>query len=354
MSFFRKKIKLQHWALVLILLGLLLMGLMYNPTRSNFALLHIKMWWISFSIGALLWLAIESLCSSKWSRSLTPIFQKVSGFILFYPLFLFPFLIKGIYLIYPWAQGEKGEQGGHHFYSSVMAFQGRTFGYFIILLALFWGYRRNKSWSSLALPILLFTASFLAIEFIMSLESPFISTIFGLYYIVGCLIASLAFIIILVTVSNFISKERYPLSLHTRESLGAYLLGLNVLWLYLAYNQYLLIWYGNLPSEVPYYLKRSSADYQSLMVLLLVGHAFFPFVCLLSSKGRQNIKVLFMVSLVLFTSHYFDLYYLIMPNYQMEFVWGANEFGSLILTIGLGIFFLSKRWFGSLPLLDKK
>jgi hypothetical protein len=169
--------------------------------------------------------------------------------------------------------------------------------------------------------ILLFglTVTFAAIDWGMSLEPHWFSTIYGLLIMAGWGLSALAFAI---TMAATLDREEHlqdvyqPLHFH---DLGKLLLAMVMLWAYFSLSQFLITWSGNLPEEIPWYLRRMRGGWQYLGLALILFHFALPFVLLLSRSLKRHGPTLQRVAVLMLVMRVFDLIYLIAPaGHQTE------------------------------------
>src|SRR5204863_1385239 len=134
--------------------------------------------------------------------------------------------------------------------------------------------------------------TFMAIDWVLSLNPHWFSTIFGLLFMAGQGLNAMAFLITLTV----IMARRKPLCdvITTRHlhDLGKLMLALVMVWAYFSFSQFLIIWAGNLPEEIPWYLTRLNHGWGFVGLLLVIGHFALPFALLLSRDLKRNFKLL--------------------------------------------------------------
>ena len=149
--------------------------------------------------------------------------------------------------------------------------------------------------SSMAGPGLLFfgfSATFMAVDWILSVDPNWFSTIFGMLFMANQALTAMAF---LITLMVLLSEQRPMSEVLTHRhlhDLGKFLLALVMVWAYFSFSQFLIIWAGNLPEEIPWYLTRLNGGWQFVGLLLVVGHFALPFALLLSRDLKRNFKLL--------------------------------------------------------------
>jgi hypothetical protein len=162
------------------------------------------------------------------------------------------------------------------------------------------------------------TVTFAAVDWVMSLDPHWFSTIIGVLIMGGQGLSALAFAIAALAVLS-----RYaPLAGAVRPAhfhdLGKLLLAFVMLWAYFSFSQFLIIWSANLPEEIPWYLHRMHGGWQWIALALVIGHFVLPFLLLLSRDIKRRAPVLMRVAIALIVMRLFDLFWLIAPNFHEE------------------------------------
>jgi hypothetical protein len=240
-------------------------------------------------------------------------------------------------------------------YLNMTFFTFRIIGYFVIWILFHLLITKNSkvqdetrdpkltSWntklSAIFLPLFALTLTFSSIDWMMSLEAHWFSTIFGVYYFSGTFLAALAvgtYLIIWLNEKGLlvkgIGKDHY-------YSLGALLFGFINFWAYIAFSQFLLIWYANLPEETVWFLQRweGSWMYFSVIVIIVI-HFIVPYFALLSQPSKMNPKTLKFMSAWIVLAHILDLFWIVMPTLSPEgVIFGWIEVGFILLGIGIVI-----------------
>ena len=139
---------------------------------------------------------------------------------------------------------------------------------------------------------------------------------YGISFTVGCGLSALAFVTFFLTrLADTEAMKGILKSTHLRD-LGNLMLAFTMLWAYTAFSQFLLIWYGNLKEETPYYLKRMHGTWGTMAFLLIVFHFFLPFFMLLMRAIKDRPGSIAIVTVILLVMRYLDLYWLIAPTYH--------------------------------------
>jgi len=176
--------------------------------------------------------------------------------------------------------------------------------------------------------------TFLCFDWIMSLQYEWFSTIFGVYVWSGSAVAALAMLsIVVVQMSRRSLKDKVSRS--TIHDLGKLLFAFAVFWSYIAFSQFFLIWYANIPEETSFFIARWMGPWKILSILLVLIRFVLPFVILMSAITKRHPRVLVGMSLVLIFGHYLDLYWLIMPNAQKDAI-GKTMWIDAACLLGVG------------------
>jgi hypothetical protein len=158
-----------------------------------------------------------------------------------------------------------------------------------------------------------FLSTFAAVDWMMSLDPHWFSTIFGLLFLNQQGLAALGFLLLLMA---RLSKTS-PLSRHVKadniHDYGKLLLAFVMIWAYFSFSQFLIIWSANLPEEIPWFLARMSNGWEWFSILLIVGQFFLPFFLLLSRDLKRTVGRVAIVAFLVLVMRYIDFYWNIMP-----------------------------------------
>ena len=158
------------------------------------------------------------------------------------------------------------------------------------------------------------SVTFAFVDWIMSLTPHWYSTMFGVYIFAGAAVlihAVTTLIYILLRSKGFLKSV---VSIEHFHDLGKLLYGFNIFWSYIAFCQYFLIWYANVPEETVWYAHHFAGSWQSVATFLAIGHFGVPFIFFMSRHMKRNLKAHAFFALWLVFMHIVDLYWIIMPN----------------------------------------
>ncbi len=299
------------------------------------------MYVLSIGLGALWWVTLQHLVAARWSVVVRRI-----GELLAYSLPLLAVLSLPIVLpalagnssLFPWVSDEL-MRSSHSLelkrpYLNVGFFTVRWLVYFGFWSVLAWflitqsvrhdesgdesRLARLKALSAPAMIVFALTTTFAAIDFLMTLDPMWFSTIFGVYYFAGCVVAVHCVISLSLMFLQSRGRLTRSVTVHHYHDLGKMTFAFTIFWAYIAFSQFMLIWYANIPEETLWYHHRSHGSWMTVGAVLVVGHFFLPFLGLLSRHVKRSRTGLAFWSVWLLVIHYLDLYYLIMPQLHPE------------------------------------
>ena len=162
------------------------------------------------------------------------------------------------------------------------------------------------------------TTAFAAMDILMSLDPHWFSTIFGIYFFAGSFMAIMA---VMVLVSMLLQRNGMlngVIKVDHYQDLGKFLFGFTVFWAYIAFSQYMLIWYGNLPEETIFYRHRMEHGWETFSAVLLICHFIIPFVVLLGRWSKRLLPLLGFMCVWMLVMHWFDFFWIAAPVLHNE------------------------------------
>ena len=202
-------------------------------------------------------------------------------------------------------------------------------------------YTRNmRNLSGPGMVALIFTITFASIDWYMSLEPEWFSTIYGFIYVASWSLSALAFTIAaLAVLSKDEPLRRIVAPLHFHD-LGKLLLALVMLWAYFAFSQYLIIWSGNLPEEIGWYIRRMHGGWGAVIVTIAILHFAAPFLFLLSRDLKRNPGKLVLVAVLILVMRFVDLLWMLAPAFHHR-MWILMDIAAVLGFGGLWLAFFT-------------
>lgn len=298
--------------------------------------LHSYLWaywfWLGVGIGALQMLMLWHLTGGRWGFLSQRIFEAAARTLLPMFVFIIP-LLAGVREIFGWATPEGARAVAFkHAYLNISFLFVRLALYFLVWGLLTWALTRwsraeeqtseKRYWNlraALSGPGIVFcsiAATFAVVDWAMSLEPRWYSTVYPLIHICGQVLSGLAIVILTVLL---LSNTR-PISVFVNDrvlnDLGNLMLTFVILWAYTSFSQLLITWAGNLPSEIVWYEHRLRGGWQYLGLILILGHFAVPFAFLLSRETKRRKPVLAFVCVFILVARLFDEFWRIEPAFH--------------------------------------
>ena len=206
------------------------------------------------------------------------------------------------------------------------------------------------------MPVAAVLLALVATDWLMSLSPKWYSTIFGFYFMTGVILAGLGATTFVVVVLNENGYFKPALTHEHYYSLGALMFAFINFWAYIAFSQFLLIWYANLPEETVWFMARWQGNLKYITIAIIFIRFFIPYFALLSQPAKMNPRRLKQMSIWILFSQIFDLYWIVMPNFSPGIVFSWNELGFPILMVGLIIivFYYKAKKINLMPVGDPK
>jgi hypothetical protein len=329
----------QRIALMVGVGALLLCGIgaFISPAEFFRSYLLAYAFWIGIALGCLSIVMIQHLSGGAWGLVIRRVLESATRT---FPLWVVLFLplVLGMSSIWIWADHEalSNDHKLHEIvqhkaaYLNVPFFLVRAAFYFAVWLGLSyflnrWSreqdetgeksiQRRLQNLSGPGLILVGGTVTFASVDWLMSLDPHWFSTIFGILVLGGQALSAMAFVItVMFLLSNHkpMSDVLTPKHFH---DLGKLLLAFVMLWAYFSFSQFLIIWSGNLPEETTWYLSRLSGSWKVVAGLLILLHFALPFLLLLPRSFNRNARVLSLVAWLILVVRYVDMFWLIGPS----------------------------------------
>lgn len=310
-------------------------GWFVSPQSFYSAWLTAYFYWLGISLGCLGWTMIHGMTGGRWGLLVRRI-QRVATCTMPLIVLLFLPICFGVGQIYEWANPEFVQ---HHpamvrkaGYLNIKGFEIRAVVYFALWIGMTWllsrmpfqfdattdGRRANQwqRYSGMMFIVYGFSMTLAAVDWMMSLEPEWYSTMYGLIHISGQGVSSLAFAIVIL---NALQKTAFaPITIDAARlnDLGNLLLAAVMFWAYCSFFQFLVIWCGNLPEENSWYLHRNQGGWRYLIYTLLFLEFILPFLLLLVRQQKRSLRDLSRIAGCLLVMRFFELYWLAVPGFS--------------------------------------
>jgi len=318
-----------------VALALCAAGAYSSPTQFFRSYLVAFVFWVGVALGCWAILMLHHLVGGRWGFPLRRCLE--SGMLNFYLMAVLGLpLLFGLRALYSWADPEKVKLDSMLQYKApylnVPFFIVRNAIYFVVWIAMAyflnkWSReqdetgkpeltRRLQSLSGPGLVIFGLTVTYASVDWVMSLEPSWFSTIYGMIFMVTEGLAAMS----IVTVAVILLSNHKPfadlLSKRVLNDYGNLLLTFTMLWAYLSFSQYLIIWSGNLQDEIPWYVSRASGGWAWVALALVILHFAVPFLLLLSRFVTRRTRWLGVVAAIQIVMSVVDIFWLTVPAYE--------------------------------------
>ncbi len=341
----------------------LLIGFVVNQERVWHAYLTSYFYFATLAVGGLFFTAIQHAVRAGWSVNIRRMSEAMTAFL---PVVF----VGGLVLLaagsnlYLWLdkdvvagdailQGKSAYLNIGFWAARIVLFVGlwMFFAKKIVGYSVAQDQDGDEKWTHKLVPVsvgflLVFALSYslFSVDLLMSLEPHWFSTIFGVYCFAGMFQSTLAFLILMTL---YCRSKGWVTGLMTMEhvhDLAKFLKGFTVFWAYIAFSQFMLIWYANLPEETVFYLHRTHGGWMQVSVGLLIFKFIIPFIALLPRWAKRTPKHLVMVCSLVMIMQYVDIFWMVYPNYTNEYV--AFFWMEILTFVGFaGAFlFMVSRW----------
>jgi hypothetical protein len=339
-----------RWSVALLWIGIVVLALgmtwgwNQNDQFRAFSASYLVnfMFFLSISLGALFFVALQHVVRAGWSVTVRRLAEILAANLVFMPILFLPILVPmligfpGAY--FQWLDPER--IAGNEVLQEKLAYLNLPFFtiratfYFLVWGLLAGSFLRQSTRqdtsgdpaltermeraSPAALILFALTVSFASIDWLMSIEPMWSSTIFALYYFAGAVVAALAALILLAIALQAGGLVQRSITVEHYHDLGKLLLGFIVFWGYMAFSQYMLIWYANIPEESVWYLARQTGPWTWITLGLLFGHLLIPFLGLLPREVKRRKMLLGGWAAWMLAAHWIDIYWLVMPTFAPD------------------------------------
>lgn len=327
--------RVKSGALAAALIGLLGCGWTFAHHSPAFFQAYLVAWiyWSAIALGCLALLMLHNLTGGEWGQVARPIFVAGARSIWLMGIMFIP-IAAGLKHLYPWMDLDT-MHASHHLEHKIVYLNRNFFiiraaVYFALWSLLAWrieawlkkveiegqeGLRRGlQRRSAGGILLMFFTVSFSAVDWGMSLDPTWTSTIYGMWFVVAQGVGAFAFAIGILSIFSELEQFRDVVKPHNFHDLGTFLFAFIMLWAYFSFSQFLIIWSGNLEEEIPWYIVRNEALWKPFTLILVFGHFVAPFFILLSRTIKRQKRLLAPIALFILILRYLDFTWLLKPS----------------------------------------
>lgn len=312
-------------------------GAFYNRAQFLESYLFAFVYWMGLALGCFGLVMLHHLAGGRWGHVTRRFFEAGLSTL---PIMAFAFLplLFSLQTLYGWARPAEVAQDlvlqHRHAYLNIPFFLARMAGCFVLWICLARALNRGsrqqdatcdpapalrlRILSGPGLVVYVLSVTFALIDLVLSLEPDWYSTIFPILLIIGQTLAALALGILMLALLARREPFVGTVTATHFHHLGNLLLAFVMLWAYLSFSQFLIIWSGNLPDEISWYLHRDTRGWKAVALSLGLFHFAVPFALLLSRSLKHRIRFLGALAALILLAHAVDVYWMIMPTFHRE------------------------------------
>jgi len=305
--------------------------------------------WTGIAVGSLALLMLQHLTGGGWGLVIRRSLEAATRTLPLMAVLFIPVLIGAHSIYHEWIDHEEAaKHPAVQFklgYLNLPFFTARSVVYFGVWIALAfflnkWSLAQDRTadnrytknmrvLSGPGMVILIFSVTFASIDWYMSIEPDWFSTIYGFIFVAAWALSALAFVIaVMARLSREEPMKRIVAPLHFHD-LGKLLLALVMLWAYFAFSQFLIIWSGNLPEEITWYIRRIHGGWGALIITIGILHFAAPFLFLLSRGIKRNPGKLVSIAVLVLVMRAVDLLWMLAPAFEHR-MWILMDVAALI------------------------
>jgi hypothetical protein len=347
-----------------------------NPKQFFFSYLVSFLFFLSLALGALFFVLIQYAAQGGWGIVVRRIGETAFATIPVMAVLFLP-LLFGLHDLYSWSVPGAADHDAllrwKAPYLNVPFFLIRAAIFFgswsLIALAYFRGSRgqdatgdptvsaRLRRFAGPAIIVLALTTAFASVDWIMSLTPHWYSTMFGVYFFSGSFVGFIAWLSVVAVAMRRAGLLDTVITAEHLHDIGKLLFAFTAFWAYIAFSQFFLIWYANLPEETIWYKARLEGSWKAVSLLLMAGHFGVPFFYLMGRDVKRKGWTLAIGGAWLLAMHFVDLYWQVMPTLHPEGIRPSLLDAAAFAAIG-GSFVAAASWLmrrqALVPLRDPK
>lgn len=314
----------------------------HDGDRAKFAYLFAFMTVLSIALGSLGFVLIQHVTRAGWSAVVRRIAEASAATLPVFAVLFIPIAAVGFHSLFPWShETDKileakrwwlGAEGGNGSMTKFIIRAVLFFGIWSVLGQLVWRKSvaqdalidnpeaRNKLvhslWSLSAGGIFLFalSLSFAAVDWLMSLQPHWYSTMYGVYYFAGSMVGFFSFLALAMMALQKGGMLKTAITTEHYHDVGKFIFGFTVFWAYTAFSQFMLIWFAAMPEETEFYIQRMEGGWDKVSLAMPLIHFFIPFLFLISRHVKRSRLGLAIGAVWMLAVHALDIFWNVMPN----------------------------------------
>ena len=331
--------RFQKPALIVGVIGLAAsaLGWLLDPQEFFRGYLTSYLFWFAIVAGSLAVLMLQYTTGGEWGLMIRRPLGAAARTMIWMAALFIPVLI-GLKYIYPWANVDwarhdevVSQKLGYLNWARFLAF---TVVYFLCWIGWAWRIRAlslkfyedrspftdlaRRRWAAAGLPMIVLTLTFASIDWMMSTEPKWNSTMYGITFTVGCGLSAFAFVTFFLSLMAHTPAMAGILKPSHLRDLGNLMLAFVMFYAYTAFSEFLLIWYANIHEEIPHYLIREHGGWGFLALMIVLFHFFLPFFMLLMRSIKDRPDTIAIVTVVIIVMRYVAIYWLVAPSWYGE------------------------------------
>jgi hypothetical protein len=333
-------------------------------------------YFLAIALGGLFFVTLQHLTRAGWSVAVRRLAEVVAGSLPVLALLSLPIVLPtflGSHALYHWADPAARAEEVDHLLHHKAPYLNNTF--FLIRMVVFFGFwsllaryflknsvkqdetgdpaltSKQQVLAAPAMILFALTLTYGAVDLLMSLVPHWYSTIIGVYYFAGSMMSAMATVILLAKYLQRNGKLGDIVTVDHYHDLGKLMFAFTFFWAYIAFSQFMLIWYANLPEDTIWYAPRQEGQWIGFSIVLILGHFVIPFVGVMSRHAKRKTGVLAFWAVWLLVAHWVDMFYLVKPTLIIEHAAAAGSlhlslmdplcwvgvFGFFLAALGMGL-----------------
>ncbi|MGZ4983602.1 MAG: hypothetical protein ACXV9Q_05845 [Chthoniobacterales bacterium] len=339
---------------VVAVIGLLLclLGALWRPQQFAFSWLFAFTYFFTLTAGCFFWIIVHHAVDAEWSVVVRRQLENVAALFPLFALLFIPILLERHHL-FAWMNIHKGEEpnlDSKRLYLNFNFWIVRTIFYFLYFSLAAFAYRKlsigqdrdgnpantlkMRRLTFVFLPLFAICLTFGAYDWLAGLNYKWFSTMWGVYIFAGAAGSSMSLLVLITAALQRAGYLRETVTIEHFHIMGKWMLAFCVFWAYIAFSQYMLIWYANIPEETTYFILRNTESWNLMSIFLMVGRFWLAFGVLLLRMTKKKVKWLCLVAGWIVFMQMIDMYVVVMPELHRTGV--RPHILDLVTLVGVG------------------